>query len=195
MISPYKGKFEVTQIFKSLLHKGLDLVGSTSKLIYSTVDGVVEVAGWDSHPTGGMGLYIRIREDGTERRFYFAHLSKVTVKAGQRVKKGDQIGVEGSTGHSTGSHLHYEIRSRPDNTTFLDVSEISGIPNEMGTYEQEVEELERNIKDTTVKIGDTEVSAKLIDGVTYVPLRGTIEAIKAELDVTWDKVNGAGVAL
>lgn len=187
--SPYKGRFKVTQIFKEAKHKGLDLVGLDDKTIYSTVNGTVEAARWDTHPTGGMGLYIRIREDGTNRRFYFAHLSEVFVKQGQRVKVGDKIGVEGSTGNSTGSHLHYEIRETTDNMTFLDVSKISGIPNRLGVYRMP------DVKETVVTIGSTVVKAKLIDGVTYTPLRETIEAIKSELDVTWDKAKGAGIKL
>jgi murein DD-endopeptidase MepM/ murein hydrolase activator NlpD len=187
--SPYKGRFKVTQIYKGAKHKGLDLVGLDDKTIYSTVNGTVEAARHDTHPTGGMGLYIRIREDGTNRRFYFAHLSEVFVKQGQRVKVGDKIGVEGSTGNSTGSHLHYEVRIEPNNATFLDVAKISGIPNRLGEYRMP------DIKETVVTIGSTVVKAKLIDGVTYTPLRETIEAIKSELDVTWDKAKGAGVKL
>lgn len=143
MNSPYKGKFKISQIFKGLLHKGMDLIGLTSKSIYSTVDGIIESARMDTNPNNpndtkyGMGNYIRIKDDITGYRFYFAHLSKVLVKQGQRVAKGDLIGVEGSTGHSTGPHLHYEVRKVPDNTTFLDISKISGIPNNLGVYEQE----------------------------------------------------------
>ena len=110
MNSPYEGKFKVTQIFKGKNHKGLDLVGIGSKSIFSTASGIIEFVGWDTHPTGGMGLYIRIRSAENSWRYYFAHLSEVYVKIGQSVKRGDLIGVEGSTGHSTGSHLHYEIR-------------------------------------------------------------------------------------
>ena len=187
--SPYKGRFKVSQIYKGASHKGLDLVGLDDKTIYSTVNGTVEAARHDTHPTGGMGLYIRIREDGTNRRFYFAHLSEVSVKVGQRVRVGDKIGVEGSTGNSTGSHLHYEVRIEPSNATFLDVSKISGIPNRLGVY------IMPDIKETVVTIGSTVVKAKLIDGVTYTPLRETIEAIKSELDVTWDKAKGAGIKL
>ena len=88
MISPYKGRFKVSQIFKGQPHKGLDLVGLTDKNIYSTVDGVVEAAQYDTYPDGGMGLYVRIRETGTDRRFYFAHLSAALVKAGQMSSRG-----------------------------------------------------------------------------------------------------------
>lgn len=189
MNAPYKGRFKVTQVYKGANHKGLDLVGLDSKNIYSTVNGTVEVAWHDSHPTGGMGLYIRIRQDGTNRRFYFAHLSKVFVREWQQVQAGDKIGIEGSTGHSTGSHLHYEIRTEPSNETYLDVSAISGIPNKLGVYRMP------DIKDTVVTIGSTVIEAKLIDGVTHTPLRETIDAIKNELEVTWDKAKGAGVDL
>ncbi len=191
MISPYKGRFRVSQIYKGPAHKGLDLVGIDDKKIYSTVTGVVEAAWHDNHPTGGMGLYVRIRGDGTNYRFYFAHLSKALVKAGQRVKIGEPIGIEGSTGHSTGSHLHYEVRTEPNNETYLDISKICEIPNELGTYE----EAGVDIKDTVVTIGSAVVKAKLIGGVTYTPLRETIDAIKDELEVTWDKAKGAGIEL
>lgn len=143
MKSPYKGKFKVTQAFKGEKHRGIDLVGLTSKNIYSTVSGIVEAAGRDVNPRDpndnayGMGLRIRIKNDATGFLHYFAHLSKILVQPGQRVKEGDLIGVEGSTGHSTGSHLHYEIRTRVENTTYQDVSLLSGIPNKLGTYEQE----------------------------------------------------------
>lgn len=119
-------------------------------------------------------------------------MSEVFVKQGQRVKAGDKIGTEGSTGHSTGSHLHYEVRSEPNNATFLDVSKISGIPNRLGEYMQKKE---RKIEDTAVTVGNTEVDALLIDGVTYAPVREIIEAIKKELDVTWSKAEGAGIKL
>lgn len=141
MNSPLYGKFRVSQRYKGVSHKGIDLVGVDSKEIHSTVDGLVEAARWDvkSGTAGinanyGMGQYVRIRGDDTNYLYYFAHISALLVSAGQRVKKGDVIGIEGSTGHSTGSHVHYEIRRTTRNTTFLNVSKISGIPNVLGTY-------------------------------------------------------------
>ena len=141
MNGPLYGTFRVTQIYKGATHKGLDMAGVTSKEIHSTVDGVAEVAGWDMKAgaasvdtTYGMGQYVRIKGDTTGYEYYFAHMSKLLVTAGQRVKQGDVIGIEGSTGHSTGPHVHYEIRKTTNNTTFLDVSEISGIPNQLGIY-------------------------------------------------------------
>lgn len=147
MNAPYKGKFKVTQVFKGQDHKGLDIVGLTDKNIYSPVSGTVDAAGRDINPRDpndtayGMGLRIRIRDEKTGLLHYLAHLSKILVQPGQKIKKGELIGVEGNTGHSMGPHTHYEIRSRVDNTTYQDVSLLSGIPNLLGVYEMEEKEL------------------------------------------------------
>lgn len=135
MIAPYIGQFKVSQIYKGATHKGIDLVGLTSKNIYSVCHGIVEAVRWDNHPTGGFGFYIRVKEFETNRYFYYAHLSEAFAKVGEEVRVGDAIGIEGSTGHSTGSHLHLEIRNALSNTTFVNVAEELGIPNKLGTYE------------------------------------------------------------
>ena len=111
MNSPYKGKFRVSQIFKGASHDGLDLVGVDSKEVHSTVSGTVEKAAWENplNRKQGFGLYVRIKAAESVDKYYYGHLSKVTVTAGQTVKKGDLIGVEGSTGNSTGPHLHFAI--------------------------------------------------------------------------------------
>ncbi|HYE68886.1 MAG TPA: M23 family metallopeptidase [Anaerovoracaceae bacterium] len=161
MNSPLHGKFRVSQKHKGVSHKGIDLVGVDSKEIHATVDGVVEVAKWDIKsgttkidPDYGMGQYVRIKGDDTNYMYYFGHISELLTSAGQRVKKGDVIGIEGSSGNATGSHVHYEIRKTTSNTTFLNVSELSGIPNELGTYVQEesvidtaLEEARRSIQE------------------------------------------------
>ncbi len=87
------------------LHKGSDFAGAHGTDIFSTADGVVTHAGWQS----GYGRLIRIQHEfGTET--FYAHLSNIRVKKGQRVSRGDHIGDMGSTGRSTGTHLHYEVR-------------------------------------------------------------------------------------
>lgn len=137
MNSPYKSKFKVTQQYKGESHDGLDLVGLDSKQIYSTVDGIVERAGWENSADKkqGFGLYVRIKQEGSCDRYYFGHLSKVSVKVGQAVKQGDVIGIEGSTGKSTGSHCHYCARGNASKTQIRDICKLSGIPNKLGTYE------------------------------------------------------------
>ena len=132
MNSPYMGKFKVTQMYSDS-HDGLDLVGIDSKEIHSTVNGVVEFAGWENPDihTQGFGQYVKIVDDKTGYGFYFGHLSEIKVNVGQRVKITDVIGIEGSTGYSTGSHCHYCIRKNGKGTD-INVSDFSGIPNEEG---------------------------------------------------------------
>lgn len=132
MNSPYMGNFKVTQKYSDS-HDGIDLVGKDSKEIHSTVNGVVEFAGWENpnNHSQGFGQYVKIIDDKTGYGFYFGHLSEICVKVGDSVKICDKIGIEGSTGHSTGSHCHYCIRKNGKGTD-INVSEFSGIPNKEG---------------------------------------------------------------
>lgn len=136
MKSPYKGKFRVSQKFKGSEHDGLDLVGVDSKNIYSTVDGAVERAGWENanNQKQGFGQYVRIKQSGTKDRYYFGHLSQINVSVGDVVKVGDILGIEGSTGNSTGSHCHYCVRANASKSEIRNINEISGIPNKEGMY-------------------------------------------------------------
>ena len=86
-------------------HHGVDLAAPTGTPVYATADGRVSQAEWFS----SYGKYVRI-EHGGEMHTRFAHLSSYTVAEGDQVKKGDLIGYVGSTGRSTGPHLHYEVR-------------------------------------------------------------------------------------
>lgn len=135
MNSPYNGNFKVTQEYKGASHDGLDLVGIDSKEIHSTVNGVVEFAGWENsnNQSQGFGQYVKIIDNKTGYGFYFGHLSTIKVKVGQSVKITDVIGIEGNSGNSTGSHCHYCIRKNGKGT-HIDVSNYSGIPNKLGTY-------------------------------------------------------------
>lgn len=131
IVSPYKGKFRVSQEFKGSAHQGLDLVGVDSKEIYATVDGIVQVSG--NNDPNGFGIYVRILGDDGNL-YYYGHMSSTVVKVGDRVKCGEKISIEGSSGKSTGSHCHYEIRKTLNKSSYLDVCGISGIPNQIGTY-------------------------------------------------------------
>ena len=141
MNSPYKGKFRVSQQYKGSTHDGLDLVGVSNKNIYSTVDGTVEYAGWESalNHKKGFGQYVRIRKTDSVDRYYFGHLSTIKVKKGQKVVKGQLIGIEGNTGYSFGSHCHYCIRGNASKSQIRDVCEISEIPNKIGSYTDNIE--------------------------------------------------------
>ena len=130
MNSPYMGRFTVTQAYSSA-HDGLDLVGLDSKQIHSTVNGTVIHAGWEnpSNHSQGFGLYVCIRVGNQD--YYYGHMSQIYVSVGQTVKITDIIGLEGSTGYSTGSHCHYCCRVAGTRTP-LDINAISGIPNVVG---------------------------------------------------------------
>jgi murein DD-endopeptidase MepM/ murein hydrolase activator NlpD len=94
------------------MHSGLDFADGLGTPIYATADGVVESAKAES----GYGRTVRIRHDFGFETVY-AHQTKLMVEVGQKVSRGDQIGAMGSTGRSTGVHLHYEVHlnGRPMN--------------------------------------------------------------------------------
>lgn len=87
------------------MHAGIDLAGPIGTPIYATADGVVSFAGW----WYGYGNLIEVAH-GKAIETRYGHLSKIFVKPNTRVKRGELIGLMGSTGRSTGSHLHYEVR-------------------------------------------------------------------------------------
>lgn len=96
----------ITQRF-SWYHRGIDVATTFGTPIVAADSGTVTVAGWPDN--GGYGLRVVI-DHGNGYQTWYAHLSKLSVSAGQRVNRGDVIGLEGSTGRSTGPHLHFEIR-------------------------------------------------------------------------------------
>jgi murein DD-endopeptidase MepM/ murein hydrolase activator NlpD len=87
------------------MHNGIDLAAPSGTPIYAAADGVVKSAARES----GYGNVVRIRHEFGFETVY-AHQSKIRVRPGQTVSRGEQIGDMGSTGRSTGVHLHYEVR-------------------------------------------------------------------------------------
>jgi murein DD-endopeptidase MepM/ murein hydrolase activator NlpD len=87
------------------MHAGIDLAGPIGTPIYATADGVVGRAEW----ANGYGNLVEL-EHGKGIATRYGHLSKILVKPNTRVKRGELIALMGSTGRSTGSHLHYEVR-------------------------------------------------------------------------------------
>lgn len=90
------------------LHSGIDLAARPGTPIYATGDGVVRVAGRNSDGFSGYGVVVDI-DHGFGFHTLYAHMSTTMVKEGQKVKRGEQVGTVGSTGMSTGAHLHYEV--------------------------------------------------------------------------------------
>ncbi|MFA9398158.1 MAG: peptidoglycan DD-metalloendopeptidase family protein [Clostridiaceae bacterium] len=86
-------------------HKGVDIGSSYGSPIYAAMEGTITFAGWE----GGYGYMVKINHgDGIET--YYGHCSQLLVNAGDNVSKGEQIALVGSTGDSTGPHLHFEVR-------------------------------------------------------------------------------------
>lgn len=91
---------------RAAMHGGIDLAGPIGTPIYATADGIVQRSEWNS---GGYGNLVEINHgQGIQTRY--GHMSRLIARPGQRVRRGDLIGLMGSTGRSTGSHLHYEVR-------------------------------------------------------------------------------------
>lgn len=86
-------------------HKGVDLAAPVGTPVFAPADGVVSRASWFS----SYGLFISL-EHGADLQTRYGHLSRLNVAEGQAVHKGDLIGYVGTTGRSTGPHLHYEVR-------------------------------------------------------------------------------------
>lgn len=85
-------------------HDGLDIAAIQGNGVYAYTEGRVIEAGWN----GGYGIAILI-DHGNGLRTRYGHLSKINVRIGQRVRTGERIGLVGSTGNSTGPHLHFEV--------------------------------------------------------------------------------------
>jgi murein DD-endopeptidase MepM/ murein hydrolase activator NlpD len=86
------------------MHSGIDYGAAWGSPIYAVTDGRVAHAGWQ----GGHGNYVRLEHGGSIATGY-GHMSRIAVTPGMMVRRGQVIGYVGSTGLSTGAHLHYEV--------------------------------------------------------------------------------------
>lgn len=136
---PFTGNFEITcaygekgSLWRSNVHGGTDMVGA-NKNVYSICNGTVTYAGWENaaNTKQGFGKYVKIRETGTNRDIYLAHLDKIYVSVGTKVTPTTIVGLMGATGNVTGAHTHVEIR---ENGTKLNASNYMGVPNKRGSY-------------------------------------------------------------
>jgi len=92
------------------MHAGIDIAADVGTPVYAAANGVVEYSDWNS---GGYGNLVDVRHpDGSLTRY--AHLSRSLVHEGQRVRQGEQIAEMGSTGYSTGPHLHFEVHPKDE---------------------------------------------------------------------------------
>lgn len=105
MIAPTKGR--ISSMYGKRwgrMHKGIDIAAKTGSPIYAAMDGKVIYAGWIK----GYGKVVKIEHSGNLQTIY-GHCSVLRVSEGKTVKKGEQIADVGSTGNSTGPHLHFEV--------------------------------------------------------------------------------------
>ena len=100
-LSSYFGEVRAKSV-----HKGIDIAKDLGASVNASLDGTVIKAGYNN---GGYGNLIVIQH-GNNMKTYYAHLNEIYVNVGDKVKKDDVIGVVGSTGNSTGPHLHFELR-------------------------------------------------------------------------------------
>ncbi|URW75630.1 M23 family metallopeptidase [Sphingomonas donggukensis] len=108
------------------MHKGLDIAAPSGAPIVAPMDGTVTMAGW----AGGYGRFVKLAH-ANSLATGFGHMSRIAVSNGQRVSKGQVIGYVGSTGLSTGPHVHYELWKagtpiNPGKVTFESVQRLSG---------------------------------------------------------------------
>jgi murein DD-endopeptidase MepM/ murein hydrolase activator NlpD len=121
------------------LHKGLDIGAPHGAPIYAVLDGVVQAAG----RAGGYGNFVKLSHAGGIGSGY-GHMSRFAVRPGQRVRQGQVIGYVGSTGISTGPHLHWEVwrngqAINPKSISFTSVARLSG--DELRRFKARVSEL------------------------------------------------------
>ena len=98
-------RFGAVESIRDHTHKGIDIAATRGTPILATASGKVSFAGWSS----GYGYLVKI-DHGSGVETYYGHCSKLYVSAGDTVEAGDKIAAVGSTGNSTGNHLHFEIR-------------------------------------------------------------------------------------
>jgi len=110
----------------SRMHKGIDYGAPMGSPIVAATDGVINFAGWH----GGHGNYVQIRQSGSLGTGY-AHMSRIIARVGQHVRAGQLIGYVGSTGLSTGPHLHFEVfvnnvAVNPSSVKFIQAAQLAG---------------------------------------------------------------------
>lgn len=142
MICCFNGRFRVTspRDWRTLngvrdYHKGIDLVGEDSHVVYAICDGYCTTrTEYNQYgKVDGFGNYVtQTIADG--RRIFYAHLASFSIMDNQYVKAGTPIGIMGETGNVTGAHTHLELRPAGTTSESLDINAFTGIPNVVGNY-------------------------------------------------------------
>lgn len=160
VLSPFESnKYRITSPYgqrtlngTSEFHGGVDVVGEGSTAVCSVCDGTVlvsQIITDKSNLTWQWGNYVAVMAgDGTVH--YYCHLASRVVKAGDKIKRGQRIGIMGNTGYSFGAHLHFEVRR---NNKAINAAEYLGIPNKVGQYNVRWLNAETYIDNIIAKVG------------------------------------------
>ena len=193
---PLTGNFRVTCEYKRKgnwaagWHTGIDLVGEEK--IYSSCNGKVIKTGYDK----SYGNYIVVKNDTDCRYHWFCHLSKIIIGIGKKVSKTTVIGIMGSTGNSTGKHLHFEIRNASNKyADTVNPADYMGIPNKVGSYNSANYKINNSTSQLRTLARDTNLRDKpTTEGSTKtLYLKNTTlyvlePACAKDNGYTWDKV-------
>lgn len=123
-IKPLEGKLKISSKYgtrvhpvtgEKITHTGIDMVAKNGETVMSAEDGIVTFADYNAQDGNAIEIMHENKATNEIIYTYYAHLSKIEVKEGDVVEQGDKIGEVGSTGYSTGSHLHFEIRDSKRN--------------------------------------------------------------------------------
>jgi len=155
------------------MHSGIDFAAGYGSPIYATADGIVTFAGWH----GGHGNFVRLNNGGGMGTGY-GHMSRIAVSSGTRVRRGQVIGYVGSTGLSTGAHLHYEmyrngVPVNPGSVRFASTAQLEG--SELNAFKARLEAL-RSVKPGAALAPvaaprNGAVQAREIDRLSDAPIR------------------------
>lgn len=159
-LSPFEsGEYRLTSPYGQRMlngswqnHNGVDLVGVGSSAVCSVCDGTVlssQIITDKTNRTWEWGNYVSVQaSDGTV--IYYCHLASRAVKKGDRVKKGQRLGIMGNTGYSFGAHTHFEVRR---NNKAINAAEYLGIPNKVGMYSIKKMTAEEYVDKIIAKVG------------------------------------------
>lgn len=149
ILAPFDGYFWISSMYdptgawsktRGGAHGGIDIIACTEKgirrtnaPIYSLCSGTVVHAGWENanNHSQGFGQYVSV-QDSNGDKWYYGHMSSVTVTTGQQVSVGTQLGCMGTTGSSTGDHTHFEIR--PSSGGTKDVAAFMNLPQKFDAF-------------------------------------------------------------
>lgn len=177
----FKGDFKCTSGYRlpeRRDHNGGDYVALEGKTVYAPCDGVIgssTIVTNKSNKTWEWGNYVRLDTVDSKYSQFFCHLASRSVAKGQKVKKGDKLGIMGNTGKSTGPHLHLEIRLKGTSTT-VDPFAFFGIPNKTFDSYNAIAK-----KTTTVKKLESgnDIVWELMNGANSIEITEPERAIKA----------------